>query len=80
MSDLWNEDVTHWWLPNDEGFPDIIRSIRDFVEYRAGVPTDAVGADVRNMSGIFRDMHVHEPDHADLPVSVWDSSPEQFEP
>ncbi|KAI6894153.1 hypothetical protein KC334_g12338, partial [Hortaea werneckii] len=90
MSDLWGEDVTHWWLPNDEGYPDIIRTIRDFIQYRAGEPTDAAGADVRDMSGIFREMNVREgeqpipedlrgmaiePDLLD-PSGTWTSSPE----
>ncbi|KAI6790416.1 hypothetical protein KC332_g9923 [Hortaea werneckii] len=90
MSDLWGEDVTHWWLPNDEGYPDIIRTICDFIQYRAGEPTDAAGADVRDMSGIFREMNVREgeqpipedlrgiaiePDLLD-PSGAWASSPE----
>ncbi|KAI7458194.1 hypothetical protein KC351_g18273 [Hortaea werneckii] len=90
MSDLWGEDVTHWWLPNNEGYPDIIRTIRDFIQYRAGEPTDAAGADVRDMSGIFREMNVREgeqpipedlrgiaiePDLLD-PAGTWASSPE----
>ena len=29
MSDLWGVDVTHWWLPNDEGYPPILRALRD---------------------------------------------------
>lgn len=88
MTDLWNEDVTHWWLPDDEGYPAIIKAIRDFVQYRAGIPTDAASVDVRDMSGIFRDMQVREgeaeesrgtgtdSDHLD-PSMTWESSPEQ---
>lgn len=61
MSELWNVDVMHWWLPNDEGYPRIIRAIREFIQYRAaGTPTDAAGADVRDMSGIFRDLKVSD--------------------
>jgi len=60
MTDLWGVDVTHWWLPNDEGYPSTIRALRDFIEYRARMPTDAWGADVSEMSGIFRGMQVTE--------------------
>lgn len=96
MADLWGEDVTRWWLPNDEGYPTIIRAIRDFIEYRARVPTDTLGVDVRDMSGIFRSMNIKEPSiHEDLkgtgtdsdtfdpsqdPSMSWESSPEQHWP
>jgi len=63
MSEVWGEDVSHWWLPNDEGFPDIIRAIRDFIEYRTRMPADSLGADVRDMNGIFRALSVSDPDH-----------------
>ncbi|KXS93645.1 hypothetical protein AC578_4208 [Pseudocercospora eumusae] len=60
MSEHWAEDVTRWWLPNDEGYPTSIRTIRDFVEYRATRPTDALGTGISNMSGIFRSLHIDE--------------------
>lgn len=60
MSEQWGEDVSRWWLPNDEGYPTIIRAIRDFIEYRASNPTDPFGLQVSEMSGIFRDMNVAE--------------------
>lgn len=60
MSETWSEDVTRWWLPNDEGYPMTIRTIREFVEYRATRPTDAVGTGISNMSGIFRTMNLDE--------------------
>lgn len=60
MSDTWSEDVSHWWLPNDEGYPATIRTIREFVEYRATRPTDAWTTGISNMSGIFRTMNLDE--------------------
>ncbi|GIZ43638.1 hypothetical protein CKM354_000685500 [Cercospora kikuchii] len=60
MSDTWSEDVSHWWLPNDEGYPATIRTIREFVEYRATRPTDAWATGISNMSGIFRTMNLDE--------------------
>ena len=60
MTDHWNEDVTHWWLPNDQGYPSTIRTIRDFVEYRATRPTDAWTTGISNMSGIFRSLNIDE--------------------
>ena len=70
MSEVWGEDVSHWWLPNDEGYPDIIRSIRDFIEYRARMPADTWGEDVRDMNGIFRALKLsseHDGDFQSLP-------------
>ena len=35
MSDIWGVDVTGWWLPNDEGYPPVLRALRDFIDFRA---------------------------------------------
>ena len=56
MSETWGVDVTHWWLPYDEGYPPVVRAIREFIEYRARVPADDMSAHVRDMSGIFRSL------------------------
>lgn len=68
MSDIWNVDVTHWWLPNDEGFPPMIRALRDFIDFRANSAAkqpDAKDVDVRDMAGIFKTMSLERdmPDH-----------------
>lgn len=60
MSDHWNEDVTHWWLPDDEGFPSTIRTLREFVQYRNTQPKDALTTGISNMSGIFRSLNIDE--------------------
>ncbi|KAH9833622.1 Fungal specific transcription factor domain, partial [Teratosphaeria destructans] len=86
MSDLWQTDVTHWWLPNGEGLPDVVKSIRDFIEYRATAPRDASGQQVREMSGIFNRIAISEHDSGadtdsfDYPIDpalAVESSPEQ---
>lgn len=53
MSETWGVDVTHWWLPHEEGYPQVVRSIREFIDYRARLPADEMSAHVRDMSGIF---------------------------
>ena len=69
MSDLWKVDVTQWWLPNNEGYPPIIRALRDFIDFRAmsaGKQPDAKDASVRDMIGIFKTMNIEDqnmPDH-----------------
>ncbi|KAK5167212.1 uncharacterized protein LTR77_007943 [Saxophila tyrrhenica] len=60
LSDSWGVDVSHWWLPNDEGYPDIVRAIRDFIDYRSEVPKDTLEAHLREMSGIFKNLNVDE--------------------
>lgn len=54
MSNLFrDQSCIHWWLPNDEGYFPIIRSIRRFVEERSAVPTDVPKEDLREMKQIF---------------------------
>ncbi|KAL8760659.1 MAG: hypothetical protein Q9184_003174 [Pyrenodesmia sp. 2 TL-2023] len=57
MAVLWGvPDIRHWWLPNDEGYSPIVRSIHSFTEDRtpqpAGQPTEAV----RTMKGLFNNL------------------------
>lgn len=68
MSDLWGVDVTHWWLANDEGYPPVLRALRDFIDFRAmsaAKEPDAKDADVRDMAGIFKTMSIERdmPEH-----------------
>ncbi|KAF2163946.1 hypothetical protein M409DRAFT_68192 [Zasmidium cellare ATCC 36951] len=60
MTDIWGEDMSHWWLPNDEGYLSTIRTVRDFVEYRATKPRDPWAVGIRDMSGIFRTLNIEE--------------------
>jgi hypothetical protein len=43
----------HWWLPNDEDYPPIIRSIRNFVEERTSKAKNLPAEDLRDMKAIF---------------------------
>lgn len=82
MTDIWGEDMSHWWLPNDEGHLATIRTIREFVEYRATKPLDSWAVGIRDMSGIFRTLNIEEQGDASAgtegSTSPWvnDSSPE----
>jgi hypothetical protein len=54
MADLFKDQTCmHWWLPNDEGYPSIIRNIRKFVEERSSAPKDMPTEDLRDMKAIF---------------------------
>jgi hypothetical protein len=49
-----------WWLPNDEGCPPIIRSIKDFIKDRTQAPKDQVSDDLREMRGIFNSLTISD--------------------
>lgn len=92
MSAVWGVDVTQWWLPNNEGYPNAIREVRDFIAYRARAPPpspDTMDAHVQDISGIFRklrfapggsgygtDSDQFSPDLGW--TGMYESSPEQF--
>ena len=61
MSDLFRDrSCMHWWLPNDEGYPPIIRSIRKFVEERTSPAMDLPGEDLRDMKAIFASLKLDD--------------------
>ncbi|KAF2145208.1 uncharacterized protein K452DRAFT_244963 [Aplosporella prunicola CBS 121167] len=60
MSETWNADVSRWWLPEDEGYPPIIKSIRGFIEDRTVNPSDQEKQDLRDMKGLFNELSLGE--------------------
>ncbi|KAH8592931.1 hypothetical protein B0O99DRAFT_689147 [Bisporella sp. PMI_857] len=61
MSDLFRDrSCMHWWLPNDEGYPPIIRSIRKFVEERTAPAVGVAGKDLRDMKAIFSSLKLDD--------------------
>lgn len=50
----------HWWLPNDEGYPSIIRSIRKFVEERTAPAKDLPSKDLQDMKSIFSSLNLDD--------------------
>lgn len=54
MSDLFRDrSCMQWWLPNNERYPPIIRSIRKFVEERTAPAVDVPTEDLKDMKTIF---------------------------
>ncbi|KAK4909891.1 hypothetical protein LTR49_021376 [Elasticomyces elasticus] len=78
MSELWAIDVNHWWLPNDEGYPRVVRSIRDFVQYRASMPKDAQTSDVRDISNILKALNLSE--DSNFPDDLKSTGSDVFDP
>ncbi|KAE9965607.1 hypothetical protein EG328_009515 [Venturia inaequalis] len=57
LEDLWNVDLSDWWLPNGEGCPPVIRQIRNFI---VSTPNDTTGEDLRSFKGIFASLSLSE--------------------
>ncbi|RDW79724.1 hypothetical protein BP6252_04362 [Coleophoma cylindrospora] len=61
MSDLFQDrSCMHWWLPNEEGYPSIIKSIRKFVEERTAPAKDVSTEGLRDMKAIFSSMNLDD--------------------
>ncbi|MCJ1397549.1 hypothetical protein MMC11_000743 [Xylographa trunciseda] len=61
VAELWClPEIEHWWLPNEEGYPPIIKSIRAFIEERTRAPRDQGSEDVRNIKGMFAKLSIDE--------------------
>ncbi|KAI4259304.1 MAG: hypothetical protein LQ352_000844 [Teloschistes flavicans] len=60
MANLWGiPEVHHWWLPNEEGYPPIVRSIRSFIEDRSQKSSDQpMTENVRTMKGLFDKLNI----------------------
>ncbi|KAF2684363.1 hypothetical protein K458DRAFT_302760 [Lentithecium fluviatile CBS 122367] len=60
MLEGWGIGPSDWWLPNDEGCPPIIRSIKNFIRERTTAPKDQVSEDLREMKGIFNTLTISD--------------------
>ncbi|KUJ10276.1 uncharacterized protein LY89DRAFT_675133 [Mollisia scopiformis] len=61
MADLFRDrSCMHWWLPNDEAYPPIIRSIRKFVEERTSPAKNLPAEDLRDMKAIFASLKLDD--------------------
>lgn len=58
MAEAWQmPEVNHWWLPDDEGYPDIVKEIRTLTEERTANPRDNLHEDIRDIKSLFRKMN-----------------------
>ena len=55
MAALWDlPDINHWWLPNEEAYPAVARSVRSVLEARSeDFDKRQRSQDQRDMRGIF---------------------------
>ncbi|MCJ1307882.1 hypothetical protein MMC25_001530 [Agyrium rufum] len=70
MADLWGiPDLNNWWLPNNEGYPAIVRNIRTFISERQShpmaskTPKSSEAEDIRTIKSLFSKMNMldHSP-------------------
>ncbi|KAK2765135.1 hypothetical protein FQN54_008834 [Arachnomyces sp. PD_36] len=61
FADLWQDpEMLNWWLPNEEGYPQVIKEIRSWVEERTTHPRDNFRGDLRDMKTLFWKMSIDD--------------------
>ncbi|GKZ56145.1 hypothetical protein AnigIFM50267_001675 [Aspergillus niger] len=63
-------EVNRWWLPDDEGYPSIIREVRAMTEERTSHPRDNFGEDVSHMKTLFWNISLDDTSSEGSPASV----------
>ncbi|KAL8697732.1 MAG: hypothetical protein Q9201_006963 [Fulgogasparrea decipioides] len=60
LANLWGiAEVHHWWLPDEEACPSIVRSIRSFIEARTpSLSRQPKAEDVRTMKGLVDKLNI----------------------
>lgn len=80
MADLFRDrSCMHWWLPNDENYPPIIRSIRKFVEERTSPAKTMPAEDLRDMKAIFALLNLDDR-KSSVPLGVPGMDPGKAQP
>ncbi|KAL4871832.1 hypothetical protein BDV12DRAFT_163190 [Aspergillus spectabilis] len=71
LAALWQlPELNHWWLPNDEGYPTLIREVREMTEERTTNPRDNFRESVRDMKAVFGKLNLDETESETSPASV----------
>ncbi|KAJ5963836.1 uncharacterized protein N7479_003712 [Penicillium vulpinum] len=64
LAAIWQvPEVNHWWLPNDEGYTNIVREIRSLTEERSLQPRDEMRENVRDMKSLLGRLNLDETDN-----------------
>ncbi|KAJ5081687.1 hypothetical protein NUU61_009951 [Penicillium alfredii] len=70
LAAMWQlPEIHYWWLPNDEGYPDIVREIRSMTEERMNQPRDNFRENVRDMKSLFWKLNVDDAEDDQSPAS-----------
>ncbi|RHZ51555.1 hypothetical protein CDV55_103811 [Aspergillus turcosus] len=71
MAVLWQlPEINHWWLPNEEGYPEIIREVRSMTEERTAHARDNFRENVRDMRTIFWKLSLDDTESETSPPSA----------
>ncbi|KAL4943300.1 hypothetical protein BDV06DRAFT_140679 [Aspergillus oleicola] len=71
MASIWQlPEIHHWWLPGDEGFPAIIREVRQLTDERTTNPRDNFRESVRDMRAVFGKFNLDDTESETSPPSV----------
>ncbi|KAB8227562.1 hypothetical protein BDV23DRAFT_154542 [Aspergillus alliaceus] len=71
LATVWQlPEINHWWLPDDEGYPDIIREVRSMTEERSSNPRDNFRESVRNMRSLFWNISLEDTSSENSPSSM----------
>lgn len=61
MADFWKiPELNHWWLPDDEGYPPIVREIREWTAERVTDARDTFRESVRDLKAVFGNMSLED--------------------
>ncbi|KAF9893872.1 hypothetical protein FE257_010042 [Aspergillus nanangensis] len=63
-------ELNHWWLPNDEGYPEIFRDVRTMTEERTTNPRDDFRESVRDMRSLFWNISLDDTESENSPAST----------
>ena len=70
LAAIWQmPELKNWWLPNDEGYPDIVREIRAMTQERMNQPRDDFRENVRDMKSLFWKLNLDEGEENTSPSS-----------
>ncbi|PQE28986.1 C6 finger domain-containing protein [Rutstroemia sp. NJR-2017a BBW] len=72
---LRDNSCMHWWLPNDELFYPLIRSIRNFVDDRTSAPKNVESKDVQDMKIVFSALSLSDESDGSPPVTYKGKGP-----
>ncbi|KAL4880451.1 hypothetical protein BJY04DRAFT_191296 [Aspergillus karnatakaensis] len=71
LAALWQlPELNHWWLPNDEEYPTLIREVREMTEERTTNPRDNFRESVRDMKAVFGKLNLDETESESSPASA----------
>ena len=62
MAELFGDQTcVNWWLPNDEGFTEILKNVRVFADERNAIAVTAQSENLREIRHIFTKMQLGTP-------------------